>query len=48
MTLPSNVDEDIEAMFYALDDNGDFKVTINIFLANSGVFHQMLGVSSMS
>ena len=24
--IPSIVDEDIEAIFYALDDNGDFKV----------------------
>ena len=55
-TLPSIVDEDIEAIFYALDDNDNFKVCfihqflfiINIFLANSEILHQMFGVLSMS
>ena len=54
-TLPSIVDEHIETMFCAFDDNGEFKVcflhwfsiNVNIISTNNGLLHQMLGVSSM-
>jgi hypothetical protein len=32
-TLPSIADEDIEAVVYALDDSGDFKVSLTSHLA---------------
>lgn len=31
-TLPQIADEDIEAIFYALDDSGDFKVSHNFHI----------------
>jgi len=30
-TLPKIADDDMEAVFYALDDSGDFKVSLNRF-----------------
>ena len=57
-TLPSIVNEDVEAIFYALDDNANFKVCFVhrcffivfycfIFLANSEILHQFFWVLSM-
>ena len=51
-TLPSISDEDVQVIFYALDNNGDFKAhfvhrfltTANIFLAKSEILHQVFEV----
>jgi len=43
--LPSIANEDIEAIFFALNDNIDFQflITVNIFLQNSEFFIRSLG-----
>jgi hypothetical protein len=45
-TLPSIADEDIEAIFYALDDSGDFKVSLATHLALFFLIMMMLYNSS--
>ena len=55
-TLSSIVEEDIEEIFYALDDNGDLKVhflhrflfIVNVFLVDNELLHQMFGILSLS